>query len=115
MQRLLQNRPDLFLSCKKMDYIPLVAMAYIVVKVVYPTQPSAPRRPTRPPPRSTGPPPRAAPEPAGPVDMCRRFKDQCLSGESATKCYRRLSMVYHPDKGGNTGDFQDLNNCRRVL
>ena len=45
-------------------------------------------------------------------------KDALIDADSAslrTKAYRKLCLTYHPDKGGETSDFQELNNLFAAL
>lgn len=45
-------------------------------------------------------------------------KDALIDADSASlrrKAYRELCLTYHPDKGGETSDFQELNNLFTAL
>ena len=65
-------------------------------------------------PRYTAP-PKPQPPPK-PTDKCAEFKRECnVIGKSGAKCFRELSKKHHPDKGGSTAKFQQLNNCREKL
>ena len=44
-----------------------------------------------------------------------RSKFECLDDETWKKCYRRNALVLHPDKGGDSEKFKELNNCNSTV
>ena len=42
--------------------------------------------------------------------MKTQFFSGCQSLEEVKKCYKKLAMLYHPDRGGDTATMQQINN-----
>lgn len=61
-------------------------------------------------------PPKQAPPPPKQAESCQKFRDECNAlGKQGRSCYIALSKKHHPDKGGSTQKFQQLNDCKDKL